>query len=239
MSFAKPEDHLGLVKSIASRLSAKLPASVGLDDLIHAGIEGLMDATRKYRQDTGVPFAAYATPRIRGAMQDYLRKLDWPSRTVRKKIRSVEEACNRLEQQTGRAPSEMELADFLDVSPQEVRQDLAHATTSRLISLDGLYENQDDVNEYIPEPEDRNNAADNFERAELLHYLCNALRDLPQREYDVLALYYHEFLVLREIAEVLQVSEAAISLRHSTAIDRLRKALWMNYKVDELKYDLV
>lgn len=236
MYATQPENHLGLVKSIAGRLAARLPASVDLDDLIGAGTEGLMDAAQHYNPETGVPFPAYATVRIQGAMSDELRRLDWPSRSVRRNTRRLEAAEARLEQKLSRPPRDEELAEFLDVSVEDVYEYQIHATSSSLLSLDKLYVHDPDETEKAPfVPGVEADVESRLERQELLAFLCKALEKLPRKEYLVLALYYYEGLVMREIGKVLQVSEAAVSLRHTVVLSKLKKDLWQCYRLDEIR----
>ena len=227
------------VKSIAGRMAARLPASITLDDLIGAGSEGLMDAVHHYSPETGVPFPAYAAVRIRGAMLDQLRRQDWPSRSVRKKTRRLEAAEARLEQELSCPPRDEELAEFLGVSVEDVHEYQIHATSSSVLSLDGLYvHGPDDPEEEPFVPRVEADVESRLERQELLAFLCEALEKLPWKGYLVLALYYYEGLVMREIGKVLQVSEAAVSLRHTAVLSKLRKDLWQHYRLDEIRHGI-
>ena len=235
MYTTQPENHVGLVKSIAGRLGARLPASVPLDDLISAGNEGLMDAAQHFSPEMGVPFPAYATVRIRGAMRDQLRRLDWAPRPVRDKTRRLEEAEVLLAQKLSRPPQDEELAEFLRVSLEDVREAQLHASSSRVISLDGLYAGHPEEEEVPFVPRVEADIESRLERQELWTFLFEALEELPQKEYLVLALYYYEELTQREIGEVVRVSEAAVSSRRAAALSRLRKNLWKHYRLDEIR----
>ena len=239
MTLPQPEKYLSLVRSIANRLAYKLPQSVSANDLYQVGMEGLLEAAQRYQAETGVPFPAYASLRIRGAIQDHLRRQDWPTRRVRQKIKRLEKSRASLEQRLGRTPNESELAEELDLPLHDIWDVLARAESDRHISLDGLVVNRPEETEDVPfVPREPEGVEDRIEREELVNYLVAALAELPQKEYVVLALYYYEFLILREIAEVLRMSEAAISLRHASALEKLKKTLWWRYRMDEIRYSL-
>ena len=158
---------------------------------------------------------------------------------MRQKIRRLEKSRASLEQRLGRTPNESELAEELDLPLQDIWDILARAESDRHVSLDGLVVNRPEETEDVPfVPREPDQVEDRIEREELVHYLVTALAELPQKEYVVLALYYYEFLILREIAEVLGMSEAAISLRHASALGKLKKTLWWRYRLDEIRYSL-
>lgn len=231
------ENHVALVKSIAGRMASRLPAAVPLGDLIGAGSLGLVNAAERYRSDTAVPFHAYACQRIRGAILDFLRQQDWQTRSSRSRIRHLEEATGRLEQELSRPPYEDELAASLDLSLDDVREIQLDAGSTSLVSLDSLSISGDEKGGEIPfVPKAEADVESKLVRGELLALLCAALRNLPQKECVVLALYYYEDLVMREIGEALGMSEAGISLRHRSALARLRAEVKQHYQMDEECY---
>ena len=237
MDTLQVHEHLGLVKSIAGRVATRVPSSVSVDELIGAGVEGLADAAQRYRPEKGVPFPAYASLRVKGAMLDFVRHQDWSPRSVRSRSRRLRDGEAALEQRLGRSPRDEELAEFLDIPLQEVREDQTQALAARTLSLDGVPGLGLDEDGGMPcvarvEPE----AESHMEREELLEFLCKALEALPHREYLVLALYYWEGLVMREIGQVLGVSEAAVSSHHADTIRKVRKSLLWHYRVDALRY---
>ena len=170
------ENHFGLVKHIAERLAARLPTSVSMHELIDAGSSGLVEAAERYRPERGVPFPTYAFVRIQGAMLDLLRGLDWPSRSVRRNVRRLEKASALLEQRLSRPPQEGELAEFLNVSLEDVREGQVHAVSSRLLSLDGLSIHGLEEGEEVPFiPKVQDDIESRVEWDELLAFLCKAL----------------------------------------------------------------
>ncbi|MDR2688727.1 MAG: RNA polymerase sigma factor FliA [Azoarcus sp.] len=219
-------DHLvvsyaPLVKRIAYQLMAKLPASVEVEDLVQNGMMGLLDAIGRYEQGMA-QFETYAVQRIRGAMLDGLRDNDWVPRSLRRDMRRIEAAINQLEQQYGRAPSESELAACLGVPLDEYQHMLAEGRGHQLIYFDDfVHENGEDyLDRHLGEHE--TNPLELLENADIRTQLVKAIEALPEREKMVMALYYDEELNLREIGEVLGVTESRISQLHSQAVARLR-----------------
>lgn len=214
-----------LVKRIAYHLMAKLPASVLADDLIQNGMLGLLDAIGRYEEGMGAQFETYAVQRVRGAMLDGLRENDWMPRGVRREMRRVEGAIQKLEHSHGRPPSETELAAALEMPLAEYQKLLQDARGHQLIYLEDLTAGDDE--NYL----DRNlagAAADPLaalEDAGVRRALVRAIENLPEREKMMMALYYEEDLNLREIGEVLGVTESRVCQLHSQAIARLRAAV--------------
>jgi RNA polymerase sigma factor for flagellar operon FliA len=214
-----------LVKRIAYHLMARLPASVQVDDLIQVGMMGLLDAANNYDGAQGAQFETYAVQRIRGAMLDELRQSDWLPRSARKHLRQIESAVSILEQRLGRAPGEAELAKELKVSLDEYQQMLLDARGCQLLHYEDM---QDGGEEDFFE---RHCADDSSEPLAMLQdgrfrtKLIEAISTLPEREKLMMSLYYEEELNLREIGEVLGVSESRVCQLHSQAIARLRSQL--------------
>jgi RNA polymerase sigma factor for flagellar operon FliA len=215
-----------LVKRIACHLLARLPASVQLDDLLQNGMLGLLDAMGRFEAGLGSRFEAYAAQRIRGAMLDGLRENDWLPRSLRRNHRRIEAAIAELEQEKGRAPTEKELADSLGMSLADYQTMLQEARGHQLVYLEDLVaERGDDFLERHLADE----AADPstlFEAANLRQRLAQAIELLPEREQLMMSLYYEQDLNLREIGEVMGVTESRVCQLHSQAVMRLRARLF-------------
>ncbi|MBK1727449.1 RNA polymerase sigma factor FliA [Halorhodospira neutriphila] len=214
--------HASLVKRIAHHLAGRLPASVQLEDLIQAGMIGLLEAARQYDASQGASFQTYAGIRIRGAMLDEMRRLDWTPRSVHRKGREVAEAVRAIEHRTGRDARDHEVAEALGISVAEYHHILQDVSTARVLSMD----HGESGTEAPPEPA-------GFEPGPLAMLqdeafqgeLAEAIRQLPERERLVMALYYDEELNLREIGEVLGVSESRVSQIHGRIMLKLRNRL--------------
>lgn len=212
-----------LVKRIAFHLMARLPASVQAEDLIQNGMLGLLDACGRFEDGQGAQFETYAVQRIRGAMLDGLRENDWVPRSVRREMRRVEAAITQLEHQHGRQPNETELAAALDMPLADYQRLLGDARGHQLLSLEDL-SGSDGDEEFL----DRHETGANQDPLELLLEgdmrvaLVRGIEGLPEREKLVMSLYYEEELNLREIGEVLGVTESRVCQLHSQAIARLR-----------------
>lgn len=211
-----------LVKRIAHHMMASLPPSVEVDDVIQSGMMGLLDAARRYTESEGAQFETYAVQRIRGAMLDGLRQADWLPRTLRRSLRAIEAMICKLEQRNGRPPSEKELAAALDMTLTDYQQLLQDARGYQLVSYEDFKGSDEEsfVDRYCtdgrPDP-----LSFLMERA-VREDLVAAIDALPDREKKVMALYYEQELNLREIGEVLGVSESRICQLHTQAITRLR-----------------
>jgi RNA polymerase sigma factor for flagellar operon FliA len=214
-----------LVKRIAHHMMATLPPSVHVDDMIQAGMIGLLDAAKRYQQSQGAQFETYAVQRVRGAMLDSLRQSDWLPRGLRKNLRKIESAISKLEQRNGRPPSEQELADALSLPLPEYQQMLQDARGYQLVYYEDFRSSEDEdvldrhFADWTDEPLER--LLDERMRTALV----KAIDDLPEREQKVMALYYQEELNLREIGEILGVSESRVCQLHSQAVTRLRAKL--------------
>ena len=219
-----PEDlvtrHAPLVKRIAYHLMGRLPPSVQADDLIQAGMIGLLEASRNYDSNQGASFETYAGIRIRGAMLDEIRKSDWAPRSLHRKVRQVTEAMRAIEVEEGRDARDAEVAEKLGISIDEYHRILKDASGHKVFSFEDLVSGAESVSEgmgeTIPGPLEELEASD-FKRC-----LGRAVAGLPEREQLVMALYYDEELNLREIGAVLNVSESRVCQIHSQALLRLR-----------------
>ncbi len=217
------ERHGELVRRIAHHLAARLPSSVEVDDLIQAGMLGLIDAARNFQADQGAAFETYASIRIRGAMIDEIRRGDWVPRSVHRRYRDVVAATREVEQATGRAASAQEVAGALGVSLDEYHRMLEDAARGQLISLDSHAEEHD--GEPRLASQGAATPAREFEHDAFRHALGGAIGDLPEREQLVLSLYYEQEMNLREIGAVLSISESRVCQIHGQAMLRLRARL--------------
>jgi RNA polymerase sigma factor FliA len=215
-----------LVMRMARHLMAKLPASVELDDIVQAGMIGLMDAANRYESSQGTQFETFATQRIRGAMLDELRQNDWLPRSLRKTQRRVETAIRTLEQKLGRPPTETEIAKDMGVPLAEYQEMLAESRGYQLFSYDDFHgEDKDEqfLERHCPDPD-----ADPLAQLEDKRFkaaLVDAIKNLPEREQMLMGLYYEQDLNFREIASVLGVTESRVCQLHSQAVARLRSRL--------------
>ena len=211
-----------LVKRIAYHLMARLPASVEVDDLVQNGMIGLLDAIGRFESGMGAQFETYAAQRIRGAMLDGLRENDWLPRSIRRDFRRIEEAIARLEQRHGRAPSETELAAALQMPLADYQKMLQDARGYQLISFEDLV--NDEEGDYFERhlADDSGEPSKTLEEASLQRDLVQGIEMLPEREKLIMALYYEQDLNLREIGEVMGVTESRVCQLHSQAVARLR-----------------
>ena len=219
-----------MVKFVAGRLGAGLPSHVEDADLISYGLMGLIGAIERFEPERGIKFETFAMTRIRGAIIDELRSLDWVPRSVRSRAREIEVAQSKLEHELQRAPTEYELAEKLGVTEDELQQSLLEIANSSVYALDELWAISDASGDQVslldtisdPSAADPQDALDT---SEVKDRLGEAIQDLPERETLVVALYYFENLTLREIGEVLGVTESRVSQLHSKAVLRLRSRL--------------
>jgi len=213
-----------LVKRIAHHLMARLPGSVQFDDLLQAGMLGLLESVSKYDAGKGASFETYAGIRIRGAMLDEMRRGDWAPRSVHRKSRKVKEAIDAVEHMTGSTATDREIAEHMGVALEEYHDILNDAACCRLTSYEEVDQGEDPT--VLPKTE----AADgSVEREAMLTSLVQAMDALPERERLVMALYYDEELNLKEIGAIIGVSESRISqiLSQATVRIRVKVADWM------------
>jgi len=219
-----------LVKFVAGRLGSGLPAHVEEGDLISYGLMGLIGAIERFEPERGIKFETFAMTRIRGSIIDELRSLDWVPRSVRSRAREIEEAQQKLENELQRAPTEEELADKLGVTEEELQESLLEIANSSVYALDELWAISDSSGDSVslldtisdPSATDPQEALDS---TEVKDRLAESISSLPEREQLVVALYYYEGLTLREIGEVLGVTESRVSQLHTKAVMRLKSHL--------------
>lgn len=216
--------HLDLVKRIAWHLAARLPASVDTDDLVQAGVIGLIEAARHYSGDRGASFETYAGIRIRGAMVDELRRGDWAPRSVHRRMRDVSSAIRAIEQEVGREARDAEIAEKIGASLSEYHEIVRDATQCQVLSMHGASSDDDDDRDHDV-ADGGATPYDAVEQAAFMTALTSAIGELPEREKLVMALYYDEELNLREIGSVLDVTESRVCQLHGQALLRLRARL--------------
>ncbi len=212
--------HASLVKRIGCHLINRLPASVQLEDLIQAGMIGLLEASRNYDAGQGASFETYAGIRIRGSMLDEIRKNDWAPRSVHRKAREVAAAVRGIEHEFGRDARDTEIAETLDMSLTEYYKILQDNSYHKILSFEDMGTGEDsmldNVSNYDP------SILDGLQRDDVRRIVSGAIAGLPERERLVMALYYDEELNLREIGAVMGVSESRVSQIHSQAVIRLQ-----------------
>lgn len=218
------EEYAPLVKRIAQHMMVRMPASVQVDDLIQAGMIGLIEAAKKFDSSQGASFETYAGIRIRGAIIDEMRRGDWVPRSVHRNSRKINETIHHLEAKLGRDASSVEIAEAMEMDINDYHAMSHDVVCGRLFSIDEN-PNEDDSNDipsnetgFIPPHEDAQHNA-------LKVSLANAIKELPEKEQLVLSLYYNEELNLKEIGQILEVSESRVSQIHSQAALRLRAKL--------------
>lgn len=219
-------DHLPQVRLIARRIHERLPGSVSLDDLVSTGIVGLIAAIDHFDPKMNVKLKTYAEYKIRGAILDSLRGMDWAPRQQRKRVKEIEKTIGVLEQRLQRAPTEEEIAAELNLSMQEYHEWLIDVRGINLGSLEGSGNDEEgrDLLRFVSDNEE-NWPSRLLERSELERLLAEAIERMPYVERTVLSLYYHEELTLREIAKVVKLHESRVSQLKSQAILRLRSNL--------------
>ena len=217
-------DHLSLVKVIAIRVHENLPVHVDLDELVHAGVLGLFDAVEKFDASKNVAFQAYAKHRIKGAILDSLRQLDWASRDMRKHQKQVEAATRNLSLQLGRTPTESEVAQHMGVDAGKWRRMLIELHTLGLVSATTRTdEDRDRTQEFAAAPDSQPDRM--CAHRQLQVTLARAMKCLPERYQKVVFLYYTNEMTMKEIGELLGVNESRVSQIHKTALRKMADAL--------------
>jgi RNA polymerase sigma factor for flagellar operon FliA len=224
--------YASLVKYVAGRVAINLPKNVEEGDLIGYGSLGLLDAMERFDPQRGVKFETYAIARIRGAMIDGLRSMDWVPVSVRHRNRTVEEATRSLENRLGRSATDAEIAAELRISIQEYNRRIRDITSSAILSLEDIWGNPNDSETTFRSPEIKDEKSpDPLDEAEWIlrkESLAKAIERLPEREGLVVALYYYEGLTVKEIAKIMKVSPSRISQLHTKAVVRLKGYLSAN-----------
>jgi RNA polymerase sigma factor for flagellar operon FliA len=218
-----------LIKYIASRIAIRLPPHIDLNDLINAGVIGLIDAIEKFDASKQIKFKTYAEFRIRGAILDELRSMDWVPRSVRQKARKVEDAYARLEYSLGRPASDDEVAKEMNVDMDTFHRLLSDTASVSLLSLDDLGEDDSDLSkrnllEFIIQ-DDKDWPSHKIRYAEVSTMVAKAIQSLPEKERMVISLYYYDELTMKEIGHVLKFTESRVSQIHTKAILRLRSKM--------------
>jgi RNA polymerase sigma factor FliA len=222
---ASVRKYAPLVKRIAYHLMARLPSSVQADDLIQAGLIGLIEALDRYDGDMGAQFESYASQRIRGAMLDELRDADWMPRNVRRQSRQIEQAIHVLEQKLQRSPTEQEISEEMGLSLSDYQDRLCGARGMQLLYYEDFLE--DDEGDFLERFADAEGLTplDMLSDSRFREGLVRAIESLPERERQVMGMYYERDMNLKEIGEVLGVSESRVCQIHGQAIARLRTRL--------------
>lgn len=218
--------HSSLVKKMAYQLKAKLPSCVELDDLVQAGMIGLMDAIQRYEDTHGAQFETYASQRVRGAMLDELRGADWLPRGIRKNMRDIEVAVQQLEQKLGRPPTESEIAKHMNFSLEDYYDVLSDCQGHQLIYYEDFQD--DDGGEHFLDryvDDDSSDPVKSLLESDFREALIDSIDHLPDREKMLMGLYYEQELNLKEIGAIMNVSESRVCQLHSQAVARLRASM--------------
>ena len=223
------QKYAPLVKYVAGKVAVGMPHNVEFDDLVSYGTFGLLDAIEKFDPGKEVKFKTYAMTRVRGAIFDELRTIDWIPRSIRQKAKQVERAIVELEGKLGRTVDDKEIAEELDISVGEFYKLVSRISGTNLVSLNDVWHGGDESEElsFIETVESPVNTNPDviIEREEVKDIIVEAIKKLPEKEKKVVVLYYYEDLTLREIGEVLEVTESRVSQLHTKAVMRLRGKL--------------
>jgi len=228
--------NVPLVKSLAQRLARRLPSQVSLEDLVSAGVVGLVDAAGRYKPTLGVPFQAFARRRVHGAMLDALRDLDWAPRSLRRLRRNVDGAIASERARLDREPDEQEIATALGMTPEQYGRALEELRTLEVATvreLDAPTADGVPLLELCVDPSE--GQVQRLERQELRARLADAIADLPERERQILSLYYQEELTLAQIGEVIGVCESRVCQLRGLAVSRLRTRLRTSLGLEEVE----
>lgn len=223
-------EYSGLVKVVAGKLSMYLGYNVEYDDLVGYGVFGLIDAIDKFDYGKGIKFETYASLRIRGEILDQIRKMDWIPRTVRQKQKQLDMAYRKIEEKTGRLATDEEIAEELGITIEELLNMQNETKVSNIISLDEYMEQGDSKVEPV-ETKDYMQPDRVVEKEELKKLLLEVLETLTDKEKKVILLYYYEEMTLKEISNVMDVSESRVSQLHSKALIKMRQRLGNNMQM--------
>ncbi len=223
------EKYAPLVKYVAGKVINNVPNNVEYDDLVGFGVFGLLDAINKFDPEKGIKFKTYGITRIRGQIYDELRSLDWVPRSVRQKHKQIEEIRKRYKEENGTKISEEKIAEEIGISVSEVERISNMSNDSNIASLDDVWilkKNDEEVSFIdLLKSTDNDNPINNIEKQEIKEMITSELKKLADREKKVLILYYYEELTLKEIGEVLKLTESRVSQLHTKAIRRIRDSL--------------
>ena len=217
--------HVYLVEKIAQRLSYTLPHHIDSDDLLHVGMIGLIEAVDRYDEERGIPFKSYAELRIRGAMLDSLRKMDWAPRSVRRIYKEIKKAHQYLSEQYGRPVSHKDVAQFLKMDIEEVNRILRDATSTHILSLSKPLSRESETSIGDMIPSSCETPIEEMMQNESVLHLQDGIEQLEDRERMVIKLYYYKGLKLREIGEKMGVTESRVCQMRASAIRNLRKKI--------------
>ncbi len=220
------ERYAPMVRRVANQMAGRLPANVDVGDLVQAGMIGLMDAMTRFDQNGGAQFETFATQRVRGAMLDELRGTDWLPRSARRAQRTIEQQISVLEQRLQRTPNEQEIADEMGMDLAAYQKMLNDARGAQLVYIDDLG-GRDSEEGFLERhaPDDQSGLVAMLKGDEFREALTQAITRLPEREQQVMSMYYEQDMNLKEIGMVLGVTESRISQLHSQAVSRLRSSL--------------
>jgi RNA polymerase sigma factor for flagellar operon FliA len=223
------QKYAPMIKHLALRIAMRLPSHIELEDLINSGVIGLIDAIEKFDASKQIKFKTYAEFRIRGAILDELRSMDWVPRSVRQKARKVEDAYSKLEYNLGRPASDEEVAREMSIDMESFYRLLSETASVSLLSLDDLGEDDTDLSkknllEYIIQDE-RDWPSHKIRYAEVRDMVAKAIQSLPEKERMVISLYYYDELTMKEIGHVLKFTESRVSQIHTKAVLRLRSKM--------------
>ncbi len=232
------ETYKGIVKYNSERIGAKLPDEVEVDDLMSAGIFGLVDAIESFDLERGVKFETYCAPRIRGAILDELRAMDWVPRLVRSRANKLDRATQALETLNGRAPTEQEISRHMALPPEEFKRLLRDAKAVSVVSLSRKQYETDssrDVCEIdVLQDKRSSDPVEEAQKRDLREFIT---KGLSRAERLVLILYYYEQMTMKEIGNTLDLSESRVSQMHSSILARLKEQVYRNHQDDEMAFD--
>lgn len=218
------EKYIGLVKIVAGRMYNYYGSKIEYDDLVSFGVLGLIDSIERFDIDRNIKFETYAQIRIKGAIVDNIRKLDWIPRSLRKKSKEIQNEMLKLENKLGRTPSNAELAEHLNIPLKELEETLANTVNFNVTSLEDLLANKGE--HIIDDGKDIDMPEEVFEKKELKEILGAIIDSLPTNQKTVISLYYYEELTYKEISKIMELSESRISQIHSKAILNIRNKLF-------------